>query len=213
MYTLAADAIEEDFQGYTPVILRNISGRNEKEPFTTYLKKRFHDKGINPVEIEYDGSLTASALNGLPVNAGEKYVVIPSSGTLAEFNKIAYVLKNWRDKVLAAETSTDTPDVAVFGYPDWTAFRGDALDMLQRLEVTVYSRFFDDFEGFDARNIDSDFRRWYGSPMIESVPSQALLGFDAASCIITKARSIRPIPQFTKAFSRYSNSSVQAKDS
>lgn len=189
MYTLAADAIDEDFQGYTPVILRNISGRNEKEPFTAYLKKRFQDKGINPVEIEYDGSLTASALNSLPVNAGEKYVVIPSSGTLAEFNKIAYVLKNWKDKVLATETSTDTPDVAVFGYPDWTAFRGDALDMLQRLEVTVYSRFFDDFEGFDARNIDSDFRRWYGSPMIESVPSQALLGFDAASCIIKNLRA------------------------
>ncbi len=171
------------------MILRNISGRNEKEPFTAYLKKRFQDKGINPVEIEYDGSLTASALNSLPVNAGEKYVVIPSSGTLAEFNKIAYVLKNWKDKVLATETSTDTPDVAVFGYPDWTAFRGDALDMLQRLEVTVYSRFFDDFEGFDARNIDSDFRRWYGSPMIESVPSQALLGFDAASCIIKNLRA------------------------
>lgn len=79
--------------------------------------------------------------------------------------------------------------MAVFGYPDWTAFRGDALDMLQRLEVTVYSRFFDDFEGFDARNIDSDFRRWYGSPMIESVPSQALLGFDAASCIIKNLRA------------------------
>lgn len=195
MYGLAADALEEDFAGYTPVILRNKTGRNEKEPFTRFVKERMASKGIDVVEIEYDGNLHSAALNELHTSGGQKYVIIPSSGTLAEFNKIAYILKNWRDKVLAeaanANTGTEAAnaDVAIFGYPDWTAFRGDALDMLQRLEVTVYSRFLDDFEGFDARNINAAFRHWYGSTMIESVPSQALLGFDSACLVIKNLRT------------------------
>ena len=124
---------------------------------------------------------------------GQKYVVIPSSGTLAEFNKMAYVVQNWRDRVRALSAEhpelETVPGVEIFGYPDWTAFRGDALDMLHRLDATVYSRFLDNFTGFQAMGVAQAFKRWYGEAMIESVPTQALLGFDAACCIIKNLRA------------------------
>lgn len=193
MYELAASAFASEFEGYTPVILRNISGRNEKEAFTAHLASRCRERGVEPVAVEFEGTLRVSDFASLPLDDGQRYVVVPSSGTLAEFNKIAYVVQNWRERVHAIAVENPTveraPAIEVFGYPDWTAFRGDALDILHRLDATVYSRFRDNLAGFEAAGVAQAFRRWYGEPMIESVPTQALLGFDAACCIIKNLRA------------------------
>lgn len=193
MYVLAAEALETQFEGFRPLILRNTAGRNEKDAFVNFVVGRYRERGIEPLSIDYEGTLHAGVLNELPVAAGERYVVIPSSGSLSDFNKMAYVLSNWREKVVAmAIENTDinvVPAVEIFGYPDWTAFRGEALEMLHRLGATIYSRFLDNFTGFEATEFSSAFRRCYGEPMIESVPTQALLGFDAANCIIKNLRA------------------------
>lgn len=196
MYKLAADAFLSDYAGYTPLILRNTTGKNEKEGFVSYLTERMREKGIEPQMIEYDGNLLASSFESLPVSNGERYVVVPSSGTLAEFNKFAYTLKSFRDRLTMVDTEAEDYDplkplakLAVFGYPDWTAFRGDALDMLHKLEAAVYSRFFDDFAGFASRTLENDFKYWYGEGFIESVPSQAILGYDTARFLIKNIRA------------------------
>lgn len=188
MYRMAVDGLLQEYPGYTPVILNSEDGRREKEHFTAYLTERYTALGVQPVTITYKSNLLTVDLERLPVDAGQKYVFIPSSGSLQEFNRFAYVIRSFRDLLAgrAAEAESDTPAAAaeIFGYPDWTAFRGDALDMLHRLNATVYSRFFDDFNGFNARTLDSDFRRWFGASMLESIPSYAILGYDSASMII-----------------------------
>ena len=186
MYRLAVDAFEQDFDGYTPVILRNRSGRNEKEAFVNYLIGRCSQRGVTPVEISYDGNLVAADLDVLPADAGQKYVMVPSSGSLAEFHKFAYVVKAMRDRLAA---SAEGAAIEVFGYPDWTAFRGDNLDTLNKLEATVYSRFFDNFDSFDSKCLQGEFRRWYGSEIIESIPSQAVLGYDTGCFLIKNLRA------------------------
>ena len=192
MYELAESALSSQFDGFTPVILRNTGGRNEKEAFVAYVTTCYRARGVEPIVIEYDGTLRASDLNVLPVDGWQKYVLIPTSGALAEFNKMAYVVSNWRDRLRAMaveNTDSASPQAEVFGYPDWTAFRGEALEMLHRLEATVYSRFLDNFDGFEASGVARAFKLWYGESMLESVPTQALLGFDAASFIIKSLRA------------------------
>lgn len=192
MYEKAVDGLEESFPDFRPVILRSISGAKDKELFTAYLIERFKAKGIEPIMVEYESNLMMSDLEVLPVGTGERYVIIPSSGTLAEFNRFAYVLCAWRDKLKAASENPEeafSAYVEVFGYPDWTAFRGDALETLHRLDATVYSRFFDDFNGFSAKNISADFKHWYGTEPIESVPTYGLLGFDTATFLIKNLRA------------------------
>lgn len=190
MYTLAAQAFAADYTDFTPVFLRNTAGRNEKEPFLTYLGDYLRSRGIEPIEISYENSLVSANLESLSVDNGQHYVIVPSSGQLAEFNKFAYVIKACRDRSAAlANKYTDTTSrFALFGYPDWTAFRGDALDLLHQLNARVYSRFFDNFNSFDAREIENAFRRWYGTQIIESVPSQAILGYDTGCYLIKNLR-------------------------
>lgn len=197
MYATAAEALLRRFDGFTPVFLRSAAGKNEKESFVELLDERFRSRGITPVTIEYKSSLLMADLETLPRKNGEKYIFIPLSGSLQEFNKFAYVLKSYRDRLRAIDDDDDDflsadairPQAELFGYPDWTAFRGDALDTLHRLGATVYSRFFDDFSTYGARDIDDAFRRWFGSPYIESIPTYGLLGFDTAMYIIENFRA------------------------
>jgi len=190
MYRLAVDAFDAEYAGFTPIVLRSKTGRNEKEPFVAYLTERCRNRGIEPIEIEYESNLVSADVERLDVSAGRKYVVVPSSGSLAEFNKFAYVVRSLRDR-LAATVQTDDSgaelpraQVEVFGYPDWTAFRGDALDLLHKLDAMVYSRFFDNFGSFESRSLEDAFKRWYGTPVIESIPSQAFLGYDTGCYLI-----------------------------
>lgn len=189
MYTKAIDAIMSDFGGYIPVIIKNTGGRNEKGPFTEALRNYLTLHAIDFLDIEYSGNLQRSDLAAL--DSDSSYVIIPSSGSLTEFNKFAHVLANMRDALRVREVeeedgqeSNEQPDLAVFGYPDWLAFRGEAELMLHQLDATIYSRFYEDSNGFSSRILDNDFHRWFGAPMMESVPSQGLLGFDAGCFVI-----------------------------
>lgn len=211
MYRQAVDGLISEYPGYTPVILRNITGRNEKESFTSYLTNRYRETGVEPIILEYENNLLTTQLDPLPVDSGQKYVFVPSSGSLAEFNRYAFVIKSYRDKLATiASEALDNAEITgepavysvaeIFGYPDWTAFRADALDTLHRLNATIYSRF---FNGYSSNIINEAFRRWYGTPIIDSVPSYGLLGFDSAMYLIENIRINNGIfdPRFPRTFS------------
>lgn len=192
MYETAVKGLQLEMPGYVPVILRSATGRNDKEAFVNYLSEAYTAAGVEPIVIEYNNNLLTADLEVLPVDAGQKYVFVPSSGSLTEFNKFVHVLKSMRDRLAAVEfegTVAEPARIALFGYPDWTTFRGDAQDMLHRLEATIFSRFYDEYNGFATRNLDADFKYWYGAPMTESVPSTGILGFDTGTYLLKNLRA------------------------
>lgn len=183
MYHKAVDAIRRYFEDATPLILRNESGPNEKQEFINYLTKRYRESGKEPVELVYDGALLTASLQKAMSDSVSRYVIIPTSGHLNEFNKFSHAVKKLR------EQAEDPSRIAVFGYPDWTAFRGDAAEMLHNLNATVYSRFDINENSLDYRNINEAFMRWYGAELTNSVPSQGILGFDVGSYLIRNIRA------------------------
>lgn len=177
MYEKAAEALMSIYDGYTPVFLISKGGRVEKLPFTDYVRGLYADMGVQPLEIAYEGMLTRSELENIDVTG--RYVFIPGSGSVAEFNKFARALISLRDDF------ADPASVGLFGYPDWTAFRGEALDNLHRLNATVYSRFFNDESKYETRMFNAEYERRYRTRPTEQVPSQAQLGYDTARYLIT----------------------------
>lgn len=182
MYAKALDAINRYYPDRVPVILRNEAGRSDKAEFIALLTEAYKAKSIEPIEITYDGALMSSHLDALP-DDGTRYLLIPTSGSLAEFNKFSHAVRNLKD------SSADSDRIVVFGYPDWTAFRSDAESMLHMLDAVVYSRFYYDEKGFDARSLNEAFNRWFGEPMIEVVPNQGMLGFDVGNLLIRNIRN------------------------
>ncbi len=180
MYDKAIDAFMERYDGFIPVILDHEGDRNEKAHFVTALTDSFGQKGITPITINFSGSLSDDDLAGL--NDTDRYVFIPMTGSLSTFKRFATALI----KLRAAETGESR--FALFGYPDWVTFRGDALENLHMLDATIYSRFFLDESSYEAKEVADAFTRWYGTEMLEMVPSQAILGYDTGLFLIRALR-------------------------
>lgn len=177
MYEKAADALMRAFEGYTPVFLASKGGRGEKVPFTNYLSQRYQQQGIVPIEIVFDGMFTSIDTDAF--SDDKRYVFIPVSGSLSEFNKFSGTLLTMR------QNADDPSRFALVGYPDWTTFRGEALETLHRLNATIYSRFYCNDTSLSINKFNQTFEQTYGSRPLEQVPSQAIMGYDAARYILS----------------------------
>ena len=180
MYSKALSALENRYPDFTPVILNFEGSRAEKSGFTDMVSQSYAAKGKPVRTITSDGTLISSDLETLSPDSS--YVFIPTSGSLTDFNKFAHTIKRFK------ESRADQATVAVFGYPDWTAFRGDALENLHALDAVIYSRFFLDDTLPQSVYANNSYHRWYGEEMAEVVPSQGMLGFDTGCFLITALR-------------------------
>lgn len=176
MYEKAAQALLATYKGYRPVFLASKGGRGEKVPFTNYVRQVYREIGVEPIEMVYDGMLTSADFDNFDLTG--RYVFIPASGSLTEFNKFAQALTTIRNYV------ADPSAIGLFGYPDWTTFRGESLDLLHRLNATIYSRFYCDEQDYATQDFIGEFERAYGCRPLEQVPSQALLGYDSARYLL-----------------------------
>lgn len=176
MYEKAAEALMAGYDGYQPVFLISKGGRGEKLPFTNYLREQYEALGVEPIDLMYEGMLTSPELEGLDRTG--RYVFIPQSGHVSEFNKFARPLITLRDEF------ADPTAIAVFGYPDWTLLRGEHVEDLHRLGATIYSRFYTDASSSDVQAFNRAFVAEYGREPQDQVPSQALWGYDAVRFIV-----------------------------
>lgn len=180
MYDMAIDGLTERFPGHAIVIVKRAGGPEDHSEFIDELRSRLALKGVTPLELTYTDKLQASDLKALP--AGRAAVFIPVSGKQAELNRIIPALSDLKDNAAMPD------DVLLFGYPEWITFRGETLAGMQKLDTTVYSRFYNDPESIDTRNIEESFARWYGTPMEPAQPRQGLLGFDVGMMTIRALR-------------------------
>ncbi len=177
MYGKAIGALIERLRHSTPVFLSTDGSSKDKGEFVSELKTALQGEGIESVDIFAAGpTLTPDDLSKL--KADGNYTFIPLSSRQADLNKLMPAIIEWRDKEV-------TPMVRLFGYPEWTMFRGETLHNMHNLNTTVYSRFFADYDDNRAESIDGKFRQWYGTPMESVVPRQGLMGFDAGMFLIT----------------------------
>lgn len=175
MYRKAIDALMERFENATPVFL-NIKGTTgDKADFVGELRKSLDAKGKTYMEVEADGRLTLADLKPLPADGN--YVFVPATGRQADLNKLMPGIIEWRDQAV-------TPTVQLFGYPEWTTFRGETLENMHNLNTTVYSRFYTDEESARTKDIDARYKQWYGARMENAVPRLGLLGFDTGMFVI-----------------------------
>lgn len=176
MYSKAIDGMLSRFEGYIPVILTRTDGPDDKKEFIAELKSELNEKGIDFKEIEFGGQLSVGTLGGLDLS--ERYAFIGTSGKQAEVNNIIEALSEFKYKL-------EQPDaMLLFGYPEWTTFRGETLSNMHSLNTVVYSRFYSSPDDADVNRVEQVFNRWYGTPMANYMPRQGLLGFDTGMFVI-----------------------------
>ncbi|MCM1519751.1 MAG: LysM peptidoglycan-binding domain-containing protein [Lachnoclostridium sp.] len=175
MYHKAVDGLMLMLAGYTPVIVSRNEASRDKAEFLTILEQRLASQGITPVKIQFDNKLTPADLADLDPMGN--YLFIPTTGRQTEVAKVLPGIISWRE-------SKVTPSVKVFGYPEWTTFRGETLQNMHELNTAIYSRFSLDENSLRNRDFDRKFKQWYGAEMENVAPRQGLLGFDSGMYIM-----------------------------
>ena len=166
--------------GLLPVVLMP-EGRADKKAFTDGITELLGVQDVHPLIINYDGALTYEILNeSLPCTARSRYFIICGGGTLNEFNRVSGALKRYGQELEAAGGT-----MRVLGYPEWITFRGEALETMHELDVTIYSRFVSDPNSYDVQSVETSFRKWYGHAPLDGLPSQALWGFDTGCFVFS----------------------------
>lgn len=176
MYEKAADYLVNNLRGAVPVLVKSRSASADKAEFLTILKGRFESRGINSVEILFDDQLKLDDLES--IDGAGSFTFIPVTGKSDELQKMLSTLIEFKK-------NNPYPDgITLFGYPEWTTFRGDMLAKMIEMGTTVFSRFYTVPEDAQLKQVEDVFVRWYGSPMASLVPRQGLFGFDTGMYLI-----------------------------
>lgn len=183
MYATAIKGFMQVFANHTPVFLRRDVGAADKDEFTAALRKALDEAGRPYREVMYNAMLEDSDLAAFNPDR-EPVVFVPNTGKLNEFTRFADGLTHLRER------SSTQDGLALWGYPEWVTFSGDALASMGNLNTTIYSRFYIVPDDFDAKAIARDYRDWYGIDMIDAIPSQGILGYDATNFAIDELRAM-----------------------
>lgn len=182
MYESAVTAMLKQIEdGFTPVVLKPSDGSADKQSFVDQLTDALRRHGVDYRTVEYDKTLTLDDLEGL--DRGGRYAFIPNTASQADLNRILPTLIELRSAM------TDTDPMRLYGYPEWTTFRGETLTNMHGVNTYVYSRFFTSPDDPWAKQVEEAFERWYGTPMAAAVPRQGLLGFDTGMFLVSTLRS------------------------
>lgn len=187
MYDTAVAGILKEYPDYTlAMLVPQEGGKTDKAEFQSRLRSKAMADGREIVEVTYSGMLRQADLEKLIAN--KKYIFIPSSGTQTEFSRIISTLKAYK------ESLNDYNAARLFGYPEWITFRGDALENMRFMNTTIYSRFYNDESSLRTKDLTAEYSRWYGTPMMNAIPVQGILGFDAGMYLIRSLNNSEPFP-------------------
>lgn len=175
MYDKTIKYFIETYNNHTPIFLHNKERRSDKAAFISKLKAQLDSSHISHIEIPFTSTLIDKDLSKL--NDSTKYVFIPMSGNRSELASVMTAITNLRDSVNSPE------NITLFGYPEWTTFTGTTKERMINLNATIYSRFYEDVNNSQSKNLHHDYNKWYNDEMIDAIPSQGTLGYDTGKYI------------------------------
>ena len=186
MYKSAINHIIQNYQGMTPVFLRNKEHISDKIKFTTQLQVALDTANVKYKHLTYTDILDDTELRALDDTT--QYVFIPTSSAKKDLISYASTLCRFKN-------SNPNRRIELFGYPEWITFKGSIKEKMHQIGTTYYSRF-DEFE--DSEKFSSDaFKQEFGIKPVSSYPNQALLGYDTAQYII---ESVAKYGKFTPEY-------------
>lgn len=185
MYAKAADWFVENLNGATPVFLDNTKSKRDKQAFVELLIRQLTRQGIDFKTVNFENTLTLPVLTSKLEEVTGDIVFIPTSGSLADFQKFATALNNYKSTL--AQDFENNITIRLFGYPEYIRFSGDNLDKLRSIGTSYYTRFYNDPSSVATAKIKRSYLTRYGTALPEGVPNQALYGFDVARWLLNLA--------------------------
>lgn len=177
MYAKATESAYAHFVDYIPVIINTPNNQNRAN-IVEAIKAKYQAAGVEIAEVAFKKTLTEEDMTGL--DKTKKYLFIPLSSSESEFDKYS--------EALCAFAKDNAENVALFGYPEWTAYGEENVAKLHALNTVVYSRFFYDGNGEKEKAFEAKFEEVYKNEMRKTPPIQAVMGYDCGYYLINALR-------------------------
>lgn len=208
MYSKAINYFCEEFKNHTPVILKNLEKLSDKAEFIKSLKNHLDSINKPYLQISYNDILSQENIASL--DSTKSYVFIPASGSRSELSGVINPIIQLKEKTL------DNKQIRMFGYPEWTTFRGSILEKMHYLNTVIYSRFYCNQGNADVQQFKSMFNDWYGTELMSASPLQGILGYDITMFILQAAKNndgkFNPTTQYNGIQSSFNFSSPEEVD-
>lgn len=172
-------AMQRRYPDHTFVFLTRDGGNADKSDFVDSFRSALAANGRKSVDITFSGKLGEADLAAL---TDQQIIFVPVSSRQDELKSIlpALIAKKGADSV--------NDNLMLFGYPEWTVFRGETAKQMHDLGTVIYSRFYADSDDLDFKRVNQSFEHWFDTGMAAGLPRQGALGFDVGCYLINALR-------------------------
>lgn len=172
-------AMQRRYPDHTFVFLTRDGGNSDKSDFVDSFRSALASNGRKSVDITFSGKLGEADLAAL---TDQQIIFVPVSSRQDELKAIL--------PALIAKKGTDSvnDNLMLFGYPEWTVFRGETAKQMHDLGTVIYSRFYADSDDLDFKRVNQSFEHWFDAGMAAGLPRQGALGFDVGCYLINALR-------------------------
>lgn len=168
----AADLFLRTFPAAKTIIVE--TSRKNERAFTGLLASRLRSAGREVATVGAD--FTPRQLQELA--SGGLAVIVPDASDRATLGQLLARLKAFHSEYPDSRT-------ALFGYPDWLAYKDKYDQELHGEDTYLFTNFFYDGHSSATRNLEAAYRNWFRTGLLDTHPRMALLGYDAGLYMMT----------------------------
>lgn len=173
--TMAVNSFMERFKGYHPVFIDcNDATTSSKGAFTANLRKALENKKIkyNITNINSSDADFAKAFNKKKPN-----IVVLNTSRSPELNTTFAKLNKMVNNGSKA-------DISMFGYTEWFMYTQVYEKLFYQYNAYIPTSFYYNPVSADTKWIETNYRNWFKTEMMQAIPHFALTGFDHACFFI-----------------------------
>jgi len=192
-YQDAVAAFVERFSGYHPVLIDCNDTTSRKGLFTSKLRRRLEEKGIqyNVTNLKSSESQFSKAFSRTQPN-----IVILNTARSPELN-VALA------KLDGLSVTDPTVQLSLFGYTEWLMYTSVYLNYFHKYDAYIPTLFYYNPLSASTADIERSYRRWFGTDMQKALPRFALTGYDHAQFFIKGMHDYGKTFKGTRAQSTY----------
>ncbi|MBR1682184.1 MAG: hypothetical protein IJ700_02315 [Bacteroidaceae bacterium] len=160
--------IQDQFSDYNIILVETNESNEEGTAFGERLRAAMSQKGIyvRQLNLEADDLAFLQAFN-----PQRKNLIIPNSPSLKALNNLTSKLKDF-------QRAHSEYELALFGYPAWQTYTQQLLPDFYQLNTYAYTTFYRNPLSQRNEAFDRQFMNWFHTPMSNTFPRYALMGFD-----------------------------------
>lgn len=172
--TMSINCYLKRFNGYHTVFVNCNDATSDKGAFTYGLRKRLEELGrsFNITNIDNTNEQLVKAFS-----TSKNNVVILNTGRSPELNKMF-------TKLEAITSNNPNIKVSLFGYTDWLMYEKYDLDNFFKYDTYIPTHFYYNSVASKTQELETRYRKNFGTSMMEAKPRFALTGYDQATFFV-----------------------------